>query len=577
MAIIQNEFEEFVSQMAIENAISFNGTSNPKALIGKCIQKFPEMKQEMGTYSKIINEIVEKINKLGLEKQKEELMKFNPDFFEKKKEKKEPNKTDGLPNLEGCENGVVVRFPPAPSGHLHLGHLFGIVANYEFKIKYGGKFILRLEDTNPENIDLSNYEKVIEDTNWITDNGVDEIFYQSDRLSIYYKYLRQYFGLGECYYCNCDSETFKAYTDNKEICPHRKFDQNKKEELFEKFMSGEIEGVIRANADIENKNPALRSFPLARINRSSHPRTKDKYFVWPNYNFAAAIDDSLMGITHVIRGKDLEIGEERQKMILKSLNLRIPIYFHYGRLKFEDIDLSKTKISQLIKEGKYSSWEDPRVPSILAYKKRGYKAQAFREYILSLGISKRDSKITSEEYHKGLDFLNKQILEKTANRTFFVHNPKKVHITNISDFPDKEIKIQKHPDDKSRGNRIIKITSNWYIDSIDFDNLNVNDKLRLMHFANFEITNKNKDELELKFISKEYDKEFKFKRNIHFVSENENENCEVILSDNSHLKGICEKIDNIKEDEPIQFERFGFVKFDHIDKNKNRVFYFTHR
>lgn len=570
------EFEEFVFNIALENAVSFKGKANPKALIGKCMPKFPEMKQNMGQYMQALNQVVEQVNSLSFEEQKQKVIELNPNFFEEKKEKKEPNKTDGLPVLDNVDNGVVVRFPPAPSGYLHLGHLFGIVANYEYKKKYGGKFILRIEDTNPDNIEISNYDKVIEDVKWITDNGIDEIYYQSDRLDIYHKYLRTLIELNQAYVCECDSETFKVLTDNKEQCPHAKMPHENQKELFEKFMKGEMEGVVRFRADLENKNPALRTFPLARINKNEHARIGNKHFVWPNYNLACAIDDSIMGLTHVIRGKDLEIGEDRQKMIHKTLGLNSPIYFHYGRMKFEDVELSKSKLTQLIESGEYSGWEDPRVPSILSYKNRGYKAEAFRKFILQLGISKRDSRITSQEYHKGLDFFNKQILEKESNRFFFVNNPKTIKINGIDAYPDKNILLPKHPEDKSFGNREFDIQGEYLIDNNDFEVFEEGDKLRLMHFGNFIVNKKSQDLLEVDFVSKDYSKDFGAKKNIHFLPKGKTQDAVVIMQDNTKINGLIENVGNLENGECIQFERFGFACY-RGEENNMKKFFFTHK
>lgn len=570
------EFENKIYELALENAVSFKGKANPKALVGKAMQNFPPMKENMGICMQSINKIVEEVNSKNLEEQEKNLLEINPDFFDKKKEKKEPAKKDGLPILENCENGVIVRFPPAPSGHLHLGHLFGIVANYEFKKKFGGKFILRFEDTNPDNIDISNYEKVIEDVKWICDGDIDEICYQSDRMDIYYKYLRTLFELNQCYICDCESETFKAYTDSKEKCPHAKMSFEEQKKLFEDFMLGNSEGVLRARADIENKNPALRTFPLARINTNNHARAGTKYKVWPNYNMACAIDDALMNLTHVIRGKDLEIGEFRQKMIHNSLGLNSPIYFHYGRMKFEDVDLSKSKLTSLIEQGVYSGWDDPRVPSILSYRKRGYKAEAFRKFILSLGISKRDSKITSDEYHKGLDYFNKQILEEEAHRHFFIEKDyKKIEIKNLQEFKEKEILLPKHPTNKSLGNRHFKLENEYIINSKDFNNIDRGDLFRLMHFANFKVLNKNEDKLEVEIISINYDKELGLKSNIHFLG-SDKVKAKIIMPNNSILNGFVEDLKNPKDNMAIQFERFGFVKY---EKNENEefIFYFTHK
>ena len=160
MTIDETKFNDFVELKALEVAIANNGQANPKAILGRCFPVFPEIKSDIPKYSKTIAQITAKVNELSEEEQKEKIMELNPEFSTKKEKKVIP-KSDGLPVMDIKEGeSVIVRFPPAPSGHLHLGHLFGIVANYEFKKKYNGKFVLRFEDTNPENIDISNYEKI---------------------------------------------------------------------------------------------------------------------------------------------------------------------------------------------------------------------------------------------------------------------------------------------------------------------------------------------------------------------------------------------------------------------------------
>lgn len=576
--INRDEFEDFVYIQALKNAYQFDGKANSKALIGKCVAQFPEMKKAMNEWVPILETIVEKINSLDIETQKQEIEKLNPEFFEIQKEKKQPQKKDGLPDL-GIEdnNHVVVRFEPAPSGYLHLGHLFALVANYELKRKYGGKFILRISDTNPENISKDNYDKVIEDVKWMCEDDIDEIFYQSKRLPIYYKYLRTLFELGFAYVCECDSETFKAYTDSCEKCPHAKMGREDKSELFEKFMNGELNengAVVRFKADVTHKNPAMRSFSLARINTTPHPLSSKTQYVWPTMNLAVAVDDVLMGLTHVVRGKDHEINMERQKLIHRALGMKSPEYFHFGRMKFLDLDLSKSSLSHAISQSHYSGWDDPRVPSLVSYRKRGFRPEAFREYIKSLGISKRDSKITSDEYHKGLYFYNKQIIEPVSKHYFFVHNPKAIHITNIKDYPEKELELAKHPENKKLGFRHIPVIQKYFIDSIDFENLEEGDVFRLMHFGNFKIEKKNEESLEIVFLSQNYDKTLPLKRNIQFVNANQYHNVEIVLQDNSKLLGVCEDM-KIDERETIQFERFGFVTCTQKKENKLE-FYFTH-
>ena len=576
--INEEEFEEFVFTQALENAVSFEGKANPKALIGRAVAKFPDMKKDMNTYMSKINNIAEQINSFTVEEQKEKLLKLNPKFFTQTKEKKV--KKEGLPNLPNHEGKLRVRFAPAPSGRLHIGHAYNIVYNSEYVKEYGGEFILRIEDTNPENINIENYDRIIEDVKWLTEDNVDEIYYQSDRIETYYKYLRTLVESGAAYVCECEAEEFKSFNDASAACPHREIPVDKQLENYEKFFNGKYkdgDAVLRFKADLTNKNPALRDFPIARMKSGEHTRVGTKYNFWPMYNFCAAIDDATMDINYVIRGKDGEINGQRQDMIKKSLGLKTCNYFHIGRVKFEDIELSKTKISERIKNKEYENWEDPRVPSLASYRKRGFRAEAFRKMIVAQGISKRDSRVSSEEYHKSLHYYNKQILEKEAERFFFVHNPKVVHIENRSEIKEKIIKCPKHPEDHSKGFRELEIGDHLYIDSIDFNELEVGDEFRLMHFGNFKILDKTKTALNIKFTSKEFSRDLPIKRNIHFVPYKDHEEIIIVLQDNSKLKGIAEKLDNFKEHDSVQFERFGFVNYIEKNDEKRKVFYFTQR
>lgn len=577
--INEEEFENFVTQISLENAITYSGDANPKALLGKIIPKFPEIKEDMQHYMNSINNIVKQINLLNLEEQKEKLQRINPNFFDKKEKKVEVKSKDELPDLKDHKGKIRTRFPPAPSGHLHLGHLFGIVFNYEYVKKYGGEFILRFEDTNPENIDIKNYDKIIEDVKWITDDSIDEIYYQSDRIEIYYKYLRTLVEKGDAYICECNVEKFKELIEKSNSCPHRKLPLKLQIENYEKFFNGkykEGEAIVRFKADINNKNPALRDFPIARLKDEKHARLESKYKLWPMYNLCVAIDDSLMDINYIIRGKDLEIGGTRQDMIKEALNLKKAPYFHYGRMGFVDIELSKSKLTKRIEDKEYTGWDDPRVPSLLAYKKRGYKAEAFRKMIVKMGISKRDSKITSEEYHKNLNFFNKQILEKEADRFFFIEEPFEIEINNIKEFNEKEIVLPKHPTDGSKGFRKFKVSNSYFLEKKDTENLEKKDIVRLMHFANFEVENKTESKIILKFLGKNYSKELNYKKTIHFLPKDDYEEIEIILPDNETLKGISEKLPNLKEGESIQFERYAFLRFDNNSSDK-KIFYYTHR
>jgi len=333
--IIEKEFEDFIFITALENAHKFGGKTQFKTLMGKAILKFPEMKEDMEFFKNKIDIILNQVNQMSLKDIEKKILEINPQFFVKTEKSKEKIENNSLPPLPNLPAKMITRFAPAPSGHLHFGHIYNVVYNYEYAKQYDGKFILRLEDTNPENIELSNYNQIIDDIKWLTDDGIDELFYQSDRIDIYYKYLRQLIETGYAYVCECEAEYFKNLNDSSKPCPHRNDEPNVQIQKYENFFNGKYkdgDAAIRFKGNLDDKNPALRDFPLARMVSKPHVRTKDKYKLWPMYNLCVSVDDALMGITYIIRGKDHEINGIRQNMIKSALNLRKAEFFHIGRI-----------------------------------------------------------------------------------------------------------------------------------------------------------------------------------------------------------------------------------------------------
>ncbi|MCH8519813.1 MAG: glutamate--tRNA ligase [Nanoarchaeota archaeon] len=578
MSVENQEVKDAIYQAALENAVLFKGQANPKALIGKIMPKFPEMKSDMKTLMSLINSGVEEVNALGFEKQQELLLENNPDFFEEKEEKNK--KISKLPDVPQELQGkpLIMRFPPAPSGNLHLGHLFGLVYNYEYAKQSGGEIILRLEDTNPENISLDNYTAVIEDAQWVCDNSIKQIFYQSDRIELYYKYLQQLIEQGDAYVCEQDLEVFKELVDNKQTNGCRELDSSIHLQRFEKMKAAEYEegqAVIRIKTNLEHKNPAMRDFGLARVKYGNHARVGDTYALWPMYNLCCAIDDSVMNVSYIVRGKDLEVGAERQDIIKDKLGFTKVPYFHYGKMKFTDLELSKTKLTEQIKQGVYDSWDDVRLPTIKSFRKRGFRAQAFRKLLVEMGMSKRDSKISSLEYMKSLEFFNKEIIEPISKRAFSVMSPKNVIITNFEEMNISQIQAPVHPANESLGKRLIEISNSIVVEEKDTQKLQEGDLIRLMHFANFEIISNSQDTLELKYISQEYSKDLKLKGNIHFVCKEYSENIQIVNTQNVVEEVICEKLSyNLEFEDYLQFERVGYVKFEREGSGK-KLFYFT--
>ena len=394
---------------ALKNAIAYEGKAKAGSVISSLFHEGLKPK-EMKKYIKEINKIVSEVNKLSLEEQ-------NAEFAKLEKETSHREGRKGLPELPGAKKGkVIMRFAPSASGPWHIGHALTASLSFLFVKKYGGKFYVRIEDTNPENIYPPAYEMIKKESDWLFD-GIAKIIIQSDGMPVYYKYAEKLIKIGVTYVCTCSQEEFKKFADNQKNCPCRGLSVKENLERWKKMLdkSGFKEGgaVLRFKSGMNDKNPAMRDFPLARINLTEHPRQRNKYRVWPLMNLAVTVDDIETKMTHVIRAKDHRDNAERQRRIHNALGKKTPWTAFLGRIKFKDMELSKTKIRKEIEAGKYSGWDDPRLPTLASLKKRGYKPAAFWKFAEQVGLSEADKVIDREEFFKLLDAFNRGVTRKS--------------------------------------------------------------------------------------------------------------------------------------------------------------------
>lgn len=403
------DFEQKAKAYALKNAIAHNGLSQSSAVISSLFNEGLK-KSDVGKYAKEISKIVAEVNLTPKEKQEAE-------FEELKKFISEREVRHGLPELPNVKKtGVVMRFAPSPSGPLHIGHAATSCISFLYVKKYGGKFFVRIEDTNPENIYPPAYKMLEEESKWLFD-GIAKIQIQSDNMEKYYEYLEKLISKNSAYVCTCSSEEFKKFSEEMKECPCSKLSSKEHSERWKKMLGkkkdayGEGEAVVRFKSEkgMKDKNPAMRNFPLARINLSKHPRQGNKYRVWPLMNLAVTVDDIEDRMTHIIRAKDHIDNAKRQKMIYKALGKekKYPWAGFLGRYKFKDMELSSTKMRQEIEEKKYKGWDDPLLPTIASLKKRGYKPEAFWKFAEQVGLSESDKVMDKKEYFNLLNAFNR--------------------------------------------------------------------------------------------------------------------------------------------------------------------------
>jgi len=541
--------DELVKKYVLQNSVKYNGKANSGAVLGKILQENIKLKSKIKILQKKINDKIKEISKLNVNEQLTRLKEIAPELLEKKKEKKKELKRIKSKN-------PMLRFEPSPSGALHVGHAYALGLNEIYRKKYNGKLILRIGDTNPENIYKKAYKLIEEDAKWLS--KISKVFIQSDRLKIYYKYAEKIIKKGKAYICTCDPEKFKKLIEEKKACPCRNLEVKEQLKRWKLMLSKYKEGqaVMRIKTDLKNKNPALRDWPALRINLKKHPKVGHKYRVWPLMNFAVVIDDHDLGITTVIRCKDHKDNAIRQKYLFDYFKWKFPETLFGGLINFTDLKLSATEITDAIKKKKYDGWDDIRLPSIAALRRRGYQKEAFLRYAEEVGITEVDKKISKEEYFKMINAFNTNLIDEKANRYFLILNPKKIKIKKAPEF---RRELDLYPGVRLGGRRFLT-KDEFYIQ----DKLEKNKNYRLMHLFNF----RNKE-----FISEDMDDRLDSKL-IHWLPKVKGlVKIEVLMENNEIVKGLGEEsLKKVSKGEIIQAERIGFLKA--LSKDK---FIFLHR
>ena len=560
--------KELVHKYVLANAVRYNGKASLGSVIGLIMSRHPYLKSNIKGLSKEINNSIIKVNSMRPDEQIKELEKIGPELL--KEEKKEEKKfLKELPNIKGK---VVMRVAPSPSGPLHIGHAYVFGLTYEYIKKYKGTLILRIEDTNPENVYKESYKLIKEDMDWLTNNNVDKFVIQSSRMENYYKYCKVLLKKCYAYVCTCSGDEFREFSKDKKECPCRNLeslDQLKRwEKMFKKYKPGEA--VVRIKTDMQHENPAMRDWPAFRINESTHSLTKKKYRVWPLMNFSVAIDDHDLGVTHSIRGKDHMDNEKRQNYLFDYFKWEKPTHLYVGKINFKGFDLSTSETRELIKNKKYLGWNDIRLPFLQAFKRRGYDNKAFLEFSKDMGLNETDKTVEKEDFFKILNFHNKEIIDSKAKRFFFVINPVKILVNNA---PKQSIELDLHPDN-IKGGRKFKTFEEFYLAKEDYDRINDTKTNRLMDCLNF---TKNKSVFNFSSIGYEDYKNSENKGMImHYLPKSKDLIKFEVLTPDKILKGLAENgIKKLKVNEVIQAERFGFIKLE--SKGLCYKFVFSHK
>jgi glutamyl-tRNA synthetase len=572
-----NDVRDTAIKFAVQNAVKHNGRAQSGSVIGKVLAVDPGLKGRVKDIIPTINAAIEEVNSWTFERQTRVLKENWPELLEKKKVVEE-KKT--LPPLENVDHWATVktRFAPNPDGALHLGSAEPIIFCDEYAKMYNGHFILRFEDTSAEVKPPipEMYDAIIKDIEWLGVT-IDEKYIQSERLEIYYEYAEQLLREGNAYVCVCEPESFRSLYMASKSCPCRNLPPINNLKRWQKMLDGSYkkgEAVVRIKTDLNYPNPAIRDWPALRISDVEHPLQGNKYRVWPLYNFSCGLDDHLLNVSHIIRGKEHDVNTIRQRWLQKHLGWKYPEIINVGRLGLESGILSKSKMRAGIEDGMYSGWDDPRLGTLMALRRRGLQPEAVREIMIQVGPKPINVTISWDN----IATINRRLIEKTANRYFFVKDPIKLIVTNIeSSF---KANLPLHPDDKKRGTR------NYYIDPInetfifiisreDAERLKQENIIRLMGLFNVEITETAPEHIKAVYHSESYQIGRELNAPfIHWLPEGKGINGKVVMPDASISTGLIEKgCQDLEINDMFQFERFGFCRVDSI---KPFMAYYAH-
>ncbi|WNY26464.1 glutamate--tRNA ligase [Methanolapillus ohkumae] len=565
------EDQKTIEKYALQNAVKYEAVPQAKAVMGKIMGVCPHLRARVPEVSDTIADITAQMEKETPAQWEERLIALAPELLDELSVKKEPDK--GLKPLPGADTGkVVMRFAPNPNGPPTIGSSRGMIVNSEYVKMYDGRFILRFDDTDPEQKRPmpEAYDWYVDDFKWL---GVtpDQVVIASDRLDKYYEIAFQLIDLEKAYVCFCEGETFKSLKDKKQACPHRETSAAVNRAHFEKMLSGgfeEREAVLRIKTDIMHKDPAMRDWGAFRILKKSHPRPSvgSKYVVWPLLDFEGAIEDHLLKTTHIIRGKDLQDSEKRQKYIYDYLGWIYPKTMHWGRVRIEEFGkLSTSGIRASIEAGEYTGWDDPRLPTIRAIRRRGILADALRKFIVEMGVGETDVSISMDSLYAE----NRKFVDPIAHRMFFVENPVEMKIEGLG---KTVAKPPLHPDNHAV-TREICVDGKVFVTAEDVSAMAAGSKIRLKDLANVEIVSTTP--LVAKFLdtSPESAKKSKMKI-IHWAPVDGV--CVTVLGPEKNSGGIGERQILTELDHVVQFERFGFCRIDAIDGDRVTA-YFTHK
>lgn len=457
-----------IRRLVLQNAVQHAGTPRPGPVVARLLATQPELRRSAGEVEQDVRRVIEEVAVLSPEAVSAALAELGGP--EADRPARAQSDTGEFPELPGARPGeVVLRMAPFPSGTLHIGNARMIFVNDYYRRKYGGKLLLVFDDTigsEEKRVDLEVFDLIQRDLD-LCGTRPDAIYYKSDRIARFYPWARRVIDAGGAYVCTCPAEALRDNRARGIECAHRAQTVPETVAEWERMLSGAYgpgEAVLRLRTSLSEPDPAFRDRVLFRISDLEHPRVGRKYRVWPLLEFSWAVDDVELGVTHVLRGKDLVIEDRMQEAIWKLLGVTGPSFLHWGLLRVREAKISKSKSYAEVKSGQYDGWADPRTWSIASLDRRGISPEAIRRFTLSFGLSLADIEVPAETLYAE----NRALIDATTPRRAYVPEPM---LLSINGYPPglAQVELANHPDHPEMGRRTVAAGPSVYLARKDLE------------------------------------------------------------------------------------------------------------
>lgn len=547
-------------RLAIENALAHDGAPLAGPIVGRLLATDPDLRAHADEVRAVVDAAVAEVARIPRAELASQLASLGGPEAERPREAR-PAGGD-FPDLPGAVHGqVVLRMAPFPSGVLHVGHGRMLYIHQHYRERYGGRLLLVFDDTvgsEEKRVESEFFDLILGDCD-LAGVKPDEVFYKSDRVPQFYPWARRLVDRGAAYVCRCAPELLRRNRAAGVACPERAQSPGEASDEWERMLTGGYapgEAVLRLKTDLQDPDPAFRDRVLMRISDIDHPRVGRRYRVWPMLEFSWAVDDIELGVTHVLRGKDLVIEDRMQRYIWDLLGITGPPFVHWGILRVREAKVSKSKSYREVRSGEYDGWADPRTWSLRSLDRRGISMDSFREFILSFGMSLADIEVPAETLYAE----NRKRIDATTVRRSFVPDPVRVHVAGYpSDLAT--VELPNHPDRPELGTRTVPAGPDFFLPLRDLV-AHPGEEVRLKELVNVRLPEKippHAKRITATFTSRENRRLPRFQ----WVAVEGARAVDLLDVDGQHSRGIGERsLGDARARELFQFERVGFVRVD---------------